>query len=327
MKVAPEILQALREAATDGSRLALAGPRMESKFYQQVNEVLEAVGGCWTSRAQAHVFPLDAAQAIAPVLATGEVVTLREKRQQAQYFPTPAPVVQRLIRLAELEPGMEVLEPSAGSGAIASGVAAAGAVVDCIERDPGYAAALADAGIARSVQVADFLTVPAERRYDRVIMNPPFTQGADMRHIEHALRFLNPDGLLVSVMSNVITDDDSRTCAFRHLVEDRGGRVEVAPKRAFAKSGTTVSTVLVVIPAVRSADAEPTIWPVRNVESPVVDETADPTEIARQIVADLRRATRAFEAVAKSLQQPASKSVTAAPPDGQLDFDGLDEVA
>src|SRR5690606_4359523 len=169
---------------------------MDPRLYQRVNEVLEAVGGRWTTAVQAHVFPVDAAQALAPVLATGSVVTLREKRQSAQYFPPPAAVVQRVIELADLKPGMEVLEPSAGSGAIAAAAAERGAVVDCIEQDPGYAAVLADESVARTLTVADFLAVPAEPRYDRVVMNPPFTRGADMQHVEHALRFLKPDGLL-----------------------------------------------------------------------------------------------------------------------------------
>ena len=31
-------------------------------------------------------------------------------------------------------------------------------------------------------------------RFDRIIMNPPFKSGLDLKHIGHALRFLNPSG-------------------------------------------------------------------------------------------------------------------------------------
>ncbi|KFG02764.1 hypothetical protein IQ62_00080, partial [Streptomyces scabiei] len=108
MQIPADVLAELQDRAhADGNRLTLTGDRLDAKTYQRIDEILEAVGGRWTKSAQAHVFPVDAAAAIAPVLATGEVVTLREKRQQAQYFPTPTPVVARLLDLADLTPGME----------------------------------------------------------------------------------------------------------------------------------------------------------------------------------------------------------------------------
>jgi hypothetical protein len=63
--------------------------------------------------------------------------------------------------------------------------------------------------LPRSAVCADFLTVdPAELcmrfgqgPYDRVFMNPPFAEHADIRRVTHALDFLKPDGLLVAVMS------------------------------------------------------------------------------------------------------------------------------
>jgi predicted RNA methylase len=313
MKLTDDILTVLRERTSiDGTHLVLTGPRMNQKLYQRVNEVLEAVGGRWTTSVQAHVFPIDAAQALAPVLESGQVVTLREKRQSAQYFPTPQPVVQRVIDLAGIKPGMEVLEPSAGSGAIAAGAAAAGAAVDCIERDPGYAAVLADAALARTVRVADFLTVPAEPRYDRVVMNPPFTKGADMQHVEHALRFLKPGGLLVSVMSWVVTEHNPRTATFRNLIEARGGTVEPVAAGAFKESGTDMPTVIVAIPAVRRADVKPTAWP--NREAPTAAEPedfGDPVAIAREIADNLRKATRIFDGIARDLAAPFSGAKSA----------------
>ena len=305
MRIPTDVLAVLSDRTrTDGHRLVLVGPRLTPALYQRVNEVLEAVGGRWTKTEGAHLFPVDAAEALAPVLTTGEVVTLGEKRTLAQYFPTPDPVVGRLIALAALEPGMTVLEPSAGSGAIATAAAARGAIVDCIERDPGYATDLSDTHVVRRVQVADFLTTPASPGYDRVLMNPPFTRGTDMAHVTHALRFLKPDGLLVSVMSWAVAEQTGSTIAFRKLVEQRGGLVEALPARAFAQSGTTVDTVLVTIPATRPADARPTVWPVRDLLTQDVEELGNPADIAAEIVADLRKAIAAFEEVAATLAKP-----------------------
>lgn len=318
---------------TDGKHLILTGPRFDQRLYQRVNEVLEAVGGRWTTAVQAHVFQIDAAQAIAATLAAGEVVTAREKRQQAQYFPTPPAVVARLVDLADVQPGMRVLEPSAGSGAIAAAVAARGAMVDCIERDPGYAAELAAADVAQALTVADFLAVPPQPVYDRVVMNPPFTQGADMAHVQHALRFLAPGGLLVSVMSWTVTEHEPRTAGFRDLVEAHSGTVEAIGAGAFAESGTAIPTVIVTIPAVRPAGAAPTVWPERTTAQEQPPEFGHPADIAAEIGALLRKAASEFEAVATALARPTPAPPRTAvvelpaPRQEQLALDGLDEAS
>jgi predicted RNA methylase len=309
VKLTADVLGVLKtRVETDGTRLVLTGPRMDPKLYQRVNEVLEAVGGRWTTSVQAHVFPVDATQALTPVLESGQVVTLREKRQQAQYFPTPAAVVQRLIDLARLQPGMETLEPSAGSGAIAATLAARGAVVDCIEQDPAYASVLAETGVARTLRVADFLTVPAEPRYDRVVMNPPFTKGADITHVEHALKFLKPDGLLVAVMSWTVTYHSTKTTGFRALVEAHGGAVEAVSEGAFRESGTDVPTVIVAIPATRPANAQPTVWPQRETPKQAEPEFREPMEILDEIRANLRDAMTIFDDLADFLAKPTPKA-------------------
>lgn len=309
MKIPTVVLDALKYADITGTHLVLAGPQMDAKLYQRVNEVLEAVGGRWDKTEQAHVFAGDAAVAIAPVLESGTVVTLREKRQDSQFFPTPASVVARLLELAAVTPGMEVLEPSAGTGALATAVAGVGAVVDCVERDPGYAAALTAAGVARDVCVRDFLAVPGEPRYDRVVMNPPFTRGTDIAHVEHALRFLKPGGLLVSVMSWAVTYQTRKTAAFRRLVESRGGMVEAVPAGAFAESGTNVGTVIVTIPATRREGAEPVVWPQLEVPEQPEPVLASPMEILAELKQNLRDAMAEFDELEKLLAEPTRRPV------------------
>ncbi|MGW7001341.1 methyltransferase [Streptomyces sp. NPDC054933] len=337
MKVPANVLAALRAATTDGSCLLLTGPRMTPKLYQRVNEVIEGAGGRWDKAAQAHVFPGDAAEAIAPVLASGYVTTLREVRQASQYFPTPPTVVARLVALAELAPCMVVLEPSAGRGAIAAAVVERGCVVDCIERDPEHAGALRETGTARKLTVADFLTVPPEPKYDRVVMNPPFTKGADVQHVTHALRFLAPGGLLAAVMSWAVTWQGGEAARFRALVEQRGGSVDAVSEGAFAESGTDVDTVLVTIPASRPADARPVIWPTRDVPAAAVEEFRDPAQIAAEIAANLREAMNIMEELARDLAKPAASRPPVKPvvadlplprkPQEQLSFDELGEAS
>ena len=174
--------------------------------------------------------------------------------QDFGYFPTPPPIVQRMIRLADLKPGMRVLEPSAGRGAIAKPLAALGNAVDCVELLDDNALAIKADGYAATLTVDDFLSMPATPTYERVVMNPPFGRQADIRHVLHAHRFLKPGGLLVSVMSNAVTFRTNRlTGDFRTLVGRCGGTAQPLPAGSFTVSGTEVHTVLVTLPAAQVA--------------------------------------------------------------------------
>jgi hypothetical protein len=49
------------------------------------------------------------------------------------FFPTPKSVAQDMVRKADIQPGMKVLEPSAGNGNIAEAIEAAGVAPDVVE--------------------------------------------------------------------------------------------------------------------------------------------------------------------------------------------------
>ena len=257
MVISDRVREILAGAATDGPALRIA-ERLERADYDAVNKVLAAAGGTWSRRERGHVFQGDAAPILADLLEAGEVATL----QEAGWFPTPPAVVERILGAAQLAPGMEVLEPSAGTGAIAGPAVARGAMVDCVELDMGRADALKFSCGARTVWIADFLTVEPRPEYDRVLMNPPFAGKADVAHVAHAAQFLRPGGLLVAVMSaGTAFRSDKRTGAFRQLVEDAGGTIEALPDEAFRESGTDVRTVLVTLPAVEAAPELPAEQP------------------------------------------------------------------
>lgn len=245
MKVPTHVIAILGHAQTDGPRLILTGT-IDRDQYLATDKVIQAAGGKWNRKERAHLFEGDAIDAIEQVILTGEVVS---KKQQFGYFPTPTSVVKRLIKFAKLEPGMEVLEPSAGRGAIAGPIAALGCHVDCIELQKDNALAISDAGIGRDLIVADFLNVEPFESYDRVVMNPPFARQDDIRHVMHAHRFLKDGGLLVAVMSNGVTFRSTPlTREFQAMLATEGGGLHALPEGAFKESGTGVNTVIAVVP-------------------------------------------------------------------------------
>lgn len=173
------------------------------------------------------------------------------------FFPTPGPVLSRLMEAAAVYtpetysgnyPRKSVLEPSAGTGAIAGPVRDAGHKVRCVELQPVMVGQLRGQGL--DVVEGDFLHMTVQRlgQFDAVVMNPPFDNGRDVEHVTHALQFVAPGGTLAAVMAaGVEFREDHRTTAFRALVERYGGRFEDLPAGSFSSVGTNVNTVIVKI--------------------------------------------------------------------------------
>lgn len=246
MNVDNEVLAVLDRAHTDGKSLFLVG-QLDRLLYERTNKVLEAAGGKWNRKAKAHIFDGEAAERIEQILLTGSIDIPKD---EFEFFPTPSTVAARVIEIADVAPNMRVLEPSAGRAALVENLKGL-VFVDCIEKMPANAQYLIDLGWFESVTEADFLGVDPAPIYDRVLMNPPFSKQADIKHVTHALRFLKPDGLLVSVMSASVTFRDNKlTTDFRALIRKRGGDIEALPEGSFKLSGTCVNTVIVTIPGV-----------------------------------------------------------------------------
>ena len=245
MRVEDDVLAVLSRAETNGNALVLIG-QLDRRMYERTNKVLEAAGGKWNRKEKAHIFDDEAANRVDQIILSGEVEVPKD---EFNFFPSPPDVVARLMELADVSQGIRVLEPSAGKGAIAYACAEAGATVDCYElMDANFAALAGDMRLG-SVRHMDFLAQAPEASYDRVVMNPPFAKQADIKHVLHALRFLKPGGVLVSVMAASVTFRDNKlTQDFRDLIRERGGDIEALPEGAFRASGTMVRSVIVTIP-------------------------------------------------------------------------------
>jgi len=253
--VAPEILKLLHQVdlCEDMARIPARVGKLDRKLYLKLNEVLEAAGGKWVRKHQAHVFPGEAVAALEPILLTGTF----QRDADYGFFETPAPIVKMIMARANIQPGDDVLEPSAGTGNIA--VAALGkrpAALRAIELQGKHAVHLkartdaVDTVTKRHVTCGDFLQQEVEARFDSVVMNPPFSRQQDLVHIMRARKFLRRGGRLVSVAAQGCRwRRDGVAMLFREMVTRDGGSIEDLPEKAFKVSGTTVNTVLVTIPA------------------------------------------------------------------------------
>ena len=162
------------------------------------------------------------------------------KRIGNDFFPTPKETAQRMVAEAGLEPGMKVLEPSAGNGNIAEVIRAAGVNPDVVEQSSRLREILEAKGF--NVVEHDFLDVK-DGQYDRIVMNPPFSNGQDAEHIHHAYTLLNPGGKLVAIAGEgIFLRNDAKATAFREWLDEVGGTSEKLPEGTFKDSSLMATT-------------------------------------------------------------------------------------
>ena len=242
-RVDEDVLAVLRAGRTEDNRFYLGPERLDPKLYKRVNTILKDLGSAWKGgKTQAHVFEGPADEAVAAVIASGEYLTAKD----FGFFPTPAALAERAVAMAGLAPGMKVLEPSAGDGSLALRAAAIVGLqnVTACEYLERNVAKLKAAGLTDVIH-GDFLATEPAPIYDAVIMNPPFGNLQDAKHVEHAARFLKPEGVLVAIMSPSFQSRGTSVAGkFREFVTASQAEVDDIPAGAFRESGTDVATVL-----------------------------------------------------------------------------------
>jgi predicted RNA methylase len=161
-----------------------------------------------------------------------------------QLFTTSPALAARMAKLAGIEYKDRVLEPSAGTGNLLRAIVDAEptARIHAVEVNRALCDAL-PSGLMEDGEALcqDFLTCTIEQlgRFRRVVMNPPFHKGADVKHVKHALRFLERDGVLVTICAN----GPRQQSELRSLATTW----EELPEGTFADQGTNVRAVLMTV--------------------------------------------------------------------------------
>ncbi|WP_315128084.1 PLxRFG domain-containing protein [Comamonas antarctica] len=201
------------------------------------------------------------------------------------FFPTASAVTESAVDAADIQPGMEVLEPSAGMAHIADRIREqAGVEPDVVELSGKRRELLEAKGY--NLVGSDFLEVTG-KQYDRIVMNPPFSDGRDIQHVRHAFELLKPGGRVVAIMSeSAFFQSNKRAEAFREWLDGLGATNEKLPDGSFMDPSlpvnTSVSARMVVIDkpgadGTSSADARPVDRAPGGLEAPA---TAAPTQSA-----------------------------------------------
>lgn len=226
-----------------GARLTETGglvlPEMRRDLYDKCKRALDKMGFRWDGRksVRAHVMQgdLDPAQALAELMETGKI----PNGNQYAFWPSSPALIDAVLDVASRLDAQfhHVLEPSAGTGAILRRVVGNPMPLDvavAVEIHPKRAAALREIDKRIEVIEGDFLTLRPTPTFDTVLMNPPFAlkdnASAYVDHIEHAIRFLAPGGVLSAVVpagfkfrtESKIAKLRENIGQYKHIVEDFG---------------------------------------------------------------------------------------------------------
>jgi predicted RNA methylase len=240
----------LDRATVTNNVITLPAGQLDRPTYDAVNKVLTAMGGKWNKKAGGHLFAFDPTDMLAEALGIGKAVN---RKKTLQFFETPEARAERMAKLAGVKAGDLTLEPSAGHGRLVMAMMKLCANVVAVEIDAINTGILSrrcsefNLGVFE-VNQGDFLewALREKRRFDAVVMNPPFTGNQDIRHVMAAWGLLRDGGRLVAIVSDHgFMGREAECVEFRAWLHRIGATTEEVPAGEFAESGTNVAVRMI----------------------------------------------------------------------------------
>lgn len=194
------ISQCLYYVRPDAHHVWFNSEAAASPHIEEVKRVLESIGGVQDSRPTHKTnfnFEYPVEQVLREIVATGVL----PDGVSFQFHQTSENLAYEAAAWAEIGDEDEVLEPSAGQGAIAEHLPADR--LQCVELSALHCQILKAKGFR--TEQADFIAwaqgaAELGRKYGAIVMNPPFADGRAALHVEYAYSLLAPGGRLVAVM-------------------------------------------------------------------------------------------------------------------------------
>lgn len=230
--------------------------------YDRLRWVMESYGGRWNERCKGfkfNKFDDEKLKSIKADLSVGFVNLSEEKRTREKdaFFPTPVKVVDKMIKTANLKPDSIMLESSAGTGRILD---EAKKVINSIDnfvviemngerqrilRDKGYKV---DFNGTFEDSLNDSETLKKIKNCDKVVINPPFKNDSDVKHLLISYMFCADNADVVSILQeNSLYYDRQIHRVFKEflsLIGKDAYEVVSLPAGSFKDELTTVDTVI-----------------------------------------------------------------------------------
>lgn len=185
----PKTSRILRNAVSLHYSAEVKGP-----VYDEVCSIIESLGGVPVAQGKNTYwqFDYDPREVLADIECSGCLPDVKTH----QFYPTPEKLAKIAVEMADIGEDDECLEPSAGRGGIADHLPKERTI--CVEISELHCGILKAKG--HNVEQADFLKWDACRDVDRILMNPPFSEGRWKLHVEHAATMVKRGGVLVAVL-------------------------------------------------------------------------------------------------------------------------------
>lgn len=230
--------------------------------YDRLRWVMESYGGRWNERCKGfkfNEFDDEKLKSIKADLSAGFVNLSEEKRAREKdaFFPTPVKVVDKMIETANLKPDSIMLESSAGTGRILD---EAKKVINSVDnfvviemnserqrilRDKGYKV---DFNGTFEDSLKDSETLKKIKNCDKVVINPPFKNDSDVKHLLISYMFCADNADVVSILQeNSLYYDRQIHRVFKEflsLIGKDAYEVVSLPAGSFKDELTTVDTVI-----------------------------------------------------------------------------------
>jgi hypothetical protein len=160
--------------------------------FEEALTILESIGGTRLESGN-YEFDYDAKSVIDEIVVSGSI----PDQKSHQFYPTPVSLARRAIEIADIGAGHTCLEPSAGMGGLAGLMPLA--QTTCIEVSRLHCEVLTSKGF--TAHNTDFIEwSKSAPKFDRIIANPPFSEGRWQAHTTAMAGLLKQDGRLVVIL-------------------------------------------------------------------------------------------------------------------------------
>lgn len=240
------VAEILKHCTLENNILKLPQVQFNKKSYADAKKWIEEAGGSWQGgKVQGFIFPFNA-ERVFSILKDGKRCNLQ---QEYQFFETPDGVADWLVMLAGgIHEDDTVLEPSAGRGALIKAIhrACPSVMVECYELMPENREFLHSLG--NVILLGEDFAKDSIGSYSKIIANPPFVNNQDIDHVRLMYERLEEGGTLAAITSPHWKFASEKKCAaFRQWIDEVHGQVFEIGAGEFKESGTSISTMAVVI--------------------------------------------------------------------------------
>jgi len=242
MTTVKEILNA---CSVSGHLVTLPPYDLDRKLYQDVAKNLELIGGKWNRRERGFLFNEDPTHLLNQI-SKGEK---RNIKKEFQFYGTPDTLADQLVTLAGIEQYDNVLEPSAGQGAIIKAIHRQHPdtlvhYFELMSLNRTFLERLPNTEFVKD----NFLGVKMPGLFHKIIANPPFSKNQDIDHILKMYDCLVMGGRIVTIASKHWQyASGKKEQAFKEWLNYLNADIIEVPAGEFKESGTNIPTCILVI--------------------------------------------------------------------------------